>query len=104
MGPARRRPIPNRRRTGWRGTWISSQAPSAGQADSLPGAETARDAQRGGAHGEPEAARLRAVLREQDAERGHRRVVLAENRRGYRHDDLLFLAPVDGQLLAAHLG
>jgi acetyl esterase/lipase len=74
------------------------------QADGLAGAELARDTLRGGAHGEPYAARLRDPLGQQDTERGDDRVGRPEDRRGHGHDDLLLLAPVDGQPLPPHVG
>jgi acetyl esterase/lipase len=74
------------------------------QADGLAGAELTRDALGGGAHREPDAPRLRDPLGQQDTERGGDRVVGAEDRRGHGHDDLVLLAPVDGQPLPPHLG
>jgi acetyl esterase/lipase len=79
------------------------RAQALGQADGLAGAELTGDALRGGAHGEPDAARLGDPLGQQDAERGDRRVVGPEDRRGHGHDDLLLLAPVDGQAFAPDL-
>ena len=80
------------------------RAQALAQADGLAGAELAGDALRGGAYGEPEAARLRDPFRQQAAERGDDRVVGSEDRRGHGHDDLLFLAPVDGQPLLPYFG
>jgi hypothetical protein len=41
---------------------------------------------------------------QKNAERGGYRVVGSEDRRGHGHDDLLLLAPVDGQPLPAYVG
>jgi len=72
-----------------------------------PSAERARDPLRRGEHGQPDATRLRALLRQQDAERGHHRVILPVDRRGHRHPRLGvlgLLAPVDGQPFPSYLG
>ena len=72
-----------------------------------PSAERARDPLRRGEHGQPDAAWLRAMVRQQDAERGHHRLVLTVDRRGHRHHRLgvlSLLAPVDGQPFPPNLG